>query len=155
MYKWAHARGRRAQLRKASDTAMSVHYRRAVHNSPAVTVQFNSIQFNNRMPRNTGRLHKHMATANTALAKNSKFIRLGNEQLQSLQLDADVTQLTIEVVNASRFVVSRRAISKPEEVRGITEARCLQFSTLLFKGFATLHGYYFLPLNYALFACIY
>ena len=61
-----------------------------------------------------------MAAANTADTRMNRFATaLGNEQL-NLQLDAEGIQLTIELANASRFVVHRRVISKPEEIREIT-----------------------------------
>lgn len=44
---------------------------------------------------------------------------LGNNEI-SIEMDNEICQLTIEVANASRFVVHRRIISKPEEVRYIT-----------------------------------
>ena len=76
-----------------------------------------------------------MAAANTALAGISRFTTtLGNEEL-SLQLDAEGAQLTIELANASRFVVHRRMISKPEEVHKITGALCFSYSACLTKYF--------------------
>lgn len=73
--------------------------------------------------------------ASSALSGSSKFTSsLNNEELY-LELDADGAQLTIELANASRFVVHRRMISKPEEVHKITGALCFSYSACLTKYF--------------------
>ena len=58
--------------------------------------------------------------ASSALSGSSKFTSsLNNEELY-LELDADGAQLTIELANASRFVVHRQVFNKPEKIRQIT-----------------------------------
>lgn len=94
-----------------------------------------------------------MGEANTALTGNNRFTTsLGNKQL-NLQLDADGAQLTIELANASRFVVHRRTISKPEEVREITGAPCFIYSAIWSLILITVQRYHFLSVNTGLFAC--
>lgn len=44
---------------------------------------------------------------------------LGNDEV-SMEINNESSTLTIEVANASRFVVYRRSISKAEDVRYIT-----------------------------------
>lgn len=44
---------------------------------------------------------------------------LGNDEI-SIEIDIEKSQLMIEVANLSRFVVHRRNISKPDEVKDIT-----------------------------------
>lgn len=59
-----------------------------------------------------------MATA--SLTECTKFkTALGSEEL-ILELDSERCQLSIELANASRYVVHRKTLEKPEEIRQIT-----------------------------------
>ena len=60
------------------------------------------------------------AAAHSNAADSSSFkAPLGTDEI-SMEIDTRNCQLKIEVANASRFVVHRKSISKPEEVRHIT-----------------------------------
>ena len=61
-----------------------------------------------------------MASASVVLSGTSKFsTALGNKEL-TLELDAEGVQLTIELVDATRFVIYRHVINKPENIRQMT-----------------------------------
>ena len=60
-------------------------------------------------------------TTNVAVSASFKA-PLENEEI-SMEIDAEKCQLTIEIANASRFVVHRKIISKPEEIKDLTGTR--------------------------------
>ena len=63
------------------------------------------------------------ASAANSNVDDSTFFKasLGNEEISVEIVDLyEKCQLEIEVANASRFVVHRKTISKPEEVKNLT-----------------------------------
>lgn len=61
-----------------------------------------------------------MATASSAPIQRTTFsAALGNNEL-TLELDEQQSQLVIELASASRVVLYKKVVIKPEEIREIT-----------------------------------
>ena len=62
-----------------------------------------------------------MAASSGSIASSNKFeTSLGSEQQLSLEFDADISRLSIQVSNSSRFIVYRKSFNKSDEILQIT-----------------------------------
>ena len=73
-----------------------------------------------------------MAASCASISSSNKFeASLGSEQQLSLEFDTEISRLSIEVSNSSRFVVHRKSFNKSDEILQITGTSTLLYIFLI------------------------